>query len=122
MNSAPNSTGTPALLDTVWIRPPLRWRASSSITSMPAAESARAAESPAAPAPTTITVPLPMSKTSTGSGPMQGGGFPNEAQSTIKLRSGYCPLVVQIPTYKQPLYRQVNYSSSDFILVVDEAK
>src|SRR5579862_2412929 len=56
MNSAPSSTGVirPAP-ECVWIRPPMRARASSTVTESPAAASRAAPMSPAAPAPSTAT-------------------------------------------------------------------
>src|SRR5579872_1449164 len=56
MNSAPSSTGTPRPEPLcVQMRPPMRARASSTVTDSPAAARRAAAMSPAAPAPSTTT-------------------------------------------------------------------
>src|SRR5215475_6043183 len=56
MNSAPSSIGVGKEgIRRVKMRPPMRSRASKTITLRPPSESARAAESPATPAPMTIT-------------------------------------------------------------------
>ena len=56
MNSAPSSIAAPDDgSDCVKMRPPIRSRASSTVTESPACPSSTAAASPAAPAPTTIT-------------------------------------------------------------------
>ena len=53
-HDAPRSTGTPASV-TVWVRPPMRSRPSSTVTGTPARCSARAATRPDTPAPMTTT-------------------------------------------------------------------
>src|SRR5688572_28980768 len=56
MNSAPSSTGISERERSVWTRPPMRSRASSTVTASPALRRELAAASPAMPAPITSVV------------------------------------------------------------------
>ena len=90
MNSAPRSTTLPAN-GTDQTLPPTRSRASSTVTSMPAARNSSAAASPANPAPTTTTLDVTSSasarRTARSPGVHRNGSRPRSCGQRRRLRA-----------------------------------